>query len=1061
MSNNTNYGFGSLHSNSGDNNNAFGSYSLYNNTTADNNIAIGTNTLFYNTVGNNNTAVGSGSMVYNTAGSDNTALGSSALEGIVGSSGSNNVAIGAQSLYNNQGNFNTSIGCLAGYNQNSSYNTFLGAKTDCDVSNNSYQYSTAIGYGAKINSSNQIMMGGTGPNGYPSVVFPGRAIFLNGTTGASTFGGDASFNNLTVTNNFYGATGTFNNLTVTNKFYGATGTFNYLQGVTGSYFSGVTSNIQNQITSNTSSISTLQTKTNYINVTTDSASNTVTSISGPVLLNGNSSNISFPTTSSIGGLEILWNPSGYGYTELINYAQAGTGGFKFSNVNNTANSFKQILNIDNSGKITAYSNIDVSSNNVGITTSAGTLTNAVLGYLYGTTSNVQTQINTLQSGYFSNPITINSTNNDDQYIDFFYNGSSTDNPKVKIRLNNTDTSQYNGTLDVFGNLDIYGLATYSNDDFTSYTSNTLVSKEYVDTYVSGISVKAAVLAATVSSTDVSGWTYDGSNNITIDTSTLTLDGVDISMNNYVLIKDPSNNLQNGVYYYEGDNTYTLHRRSDMLYGADVTGAYVFVQSGTVQAATAWVLSSTPAVVGTNPLTFSQFSNFSFKLGNGLFLENYNNKNYINVDNSLNFVNYLDSTVGPTGSTGILNIGSVTNTINIGNSGTSTVNFTSGVTGPTGSFNYVSGSTGQFSYLQGVTGSYFSGVTSNIQNQITSNTSSISTLQTKTNYLTIATDGASNTVTSISGPVFLNNGTSTNSLPTTSSLGGLEILWNTSGYGYTGLINYAQGGTGGFKFYTVNNTANSFKQILNIDNSGKITAYSNIDVSSNNVGITTSTGTLTNAELGYLYGTTSNVQNQINTLNTILTNVSYSNSSTNFRGYVQFAFNNAGLVPNITTNSCGYVSGNYTQGDAEVDFFSTGYTQNISTQTAFRFYKYTTSSTVNLISYITNSGSVCATNFQSLSDYRIKENIQLLDDTFTVDNLKPVTYHNTLSDKQGIGFIAHEVQENFPCLVHGEKDEIDGKGDNKYQSLDYTGIIAILVKEIQDLKKEVKELKARL
>jgi len=56
--------------------------------------------------------------------------------------------------------------------------------------------------------------------------------------------------------------------------------------------------------------------------------------------------------------------------------------------------------------------------------------------------------------------------------------------------------------------------------------------------------------------------------------------------------------------------------------------------------------------------------------------------------------------------------------------------------------------------------------------------------------------------------------------------------------------------------------------------------------------------------------------------------------------------------------------------------------------------------------------------------------------------------NKLSGKKDLGFIAHEVQDVFPNLVEGIKD-----GEN-YQSVNYNGMIAVLVKEIQELKKRV-------
>jgi len=46
----------------------------------------------------------------------------------------------------------------------------------------------------------------------------------------------------------------------------------------------------------------------------------------------------------------------------------------------------------------------------------------------------------------------------------------------------------------------------------------------------------------------------------------------------------------------------------------------------------------------------------------------------------------------------------------------------------------------------------------------------------------------------------------------------------------------------------------------------------------------------------------------------------------------------------------------------------------------------------------------------------------------------------------MGVIAHELQENYPLLVHGEKDGED------LQCVNYMGLIPILVNEIQNIKK---------
>ena len=98
-----------------------------------------------------------------------------------------------------------------------------------------------------------------------------------------------------------------------------------------------------------------------------------------------------------------------------------------------------------------------------------------------------------------------------------------------------------------------------------------------------------------------------------------------------------------------------------------------------------------------------------------------------------------------------------------------------------------------------------------------------------------------------------------------------------------------------------------------------------------------------------------------------------------------------------------------------------------------------------------NGTCTATTFASSSDYRIKEDVAVLDDSFNVDKLRPVTYTNKNTEKCDIGFIAHEVQEEFPYLVSGEKD------GEQMQSLNYIGLIGVLVKEIQELKKRVQIL----
>jgi hypothetical protein len=102
----------------------------------------------------------------------------------------------------------------------------------------------------------------------------------------------------------------------------------------------------------------------------------------------------------------------------------------------------------------------------------------------------------------------------------------------------------------------------------------------------------------------------------------------------------------------------------------------------------------------------------------------------------------------------------------------------------------------------------------------------------------------------------------------------------------------------------------------------------------------------------------------------------------------------------------------------------------------------------------------ATNYSSASDYRLKENVTYTwDATTRLKQLKPARFNfiadetNTLRD----GFIAHEVSSIVPEAISGEKDAVDENGDIKYQGIDPSKLVPLLVKTIQELETRVKTL----
>ena len=132
---------------------------------------------------------------------------------------------------------------------------------------------------------------------------------------------------------------------------------------------------------------------------------------------------------------------------------------------------------------------------------------------------------------------------------------------------------------------------------TPTASTDAASKSYVDGVSQGLDVKDSVVAATTANGTLSSSFANGS----------TIDGVSLSTNDRILIKDQSTQTENGIYKVNASGAPT--RVDDLAAGADAAGAFVFVEQGTVNADNGFVCTSNKgsAVVGTNNLTFAQFS----------------------------------------------------------------------------------------------------------------------------------------------------------------------------------------------------------------------------------------------------------------------------------------------------------------------------------------------------------------------------------------------------------------------------------------------------------------------
>jgi hypothetical protein len=126
-----------------------------------------------------------------------------------------------------------------------------------------------------------------------------------------------------------------------------------------------------------------------------------------------------------------------------------------------------------------------------------------------------------------------------------------------------------------------------------------------------------------------------------------------------------------------------------------------------------------------------------------------------------------------------------------------------------------------------------------------------------------------------------------------------------------------------------------------------------------------------------------------------------------------------------------------------------------TATAQRFYR-------NGAQVGTITTTASATAYNTSSDYRLKENVQPMQDALAkIAQLNPVTYTWKADGSDGQGFIAHELQAVVPDCVTGEKDAVDAEGNPQYQGVDTSFLVATLVKAVQELTAKVASLEAQL
>ncbi len=188
---------------------------------------------------------------------------------------------------------------------------------------------------------------------------------------------------------------------------------------------------------------------------------------------------------------------------------------------------------------------------------------------------------------------------------------------------------------------------------------------------------------------------------------------------------------------------------------------------------------------------------------------------------------------------------------------------------------------------------------------------------------------------------------------------------------------------------------------------------------------------------------------------------------NNSAYLGFATNNAGsIAERMRIGQAGGVQSTPAVGsnafNAIVSGSAIAYLSSLASTSDLSGYWQIGGSLAGTISHPTTT----STNYNTTSDYRLKENIKPLTDGLeAILKLKPVTgnYINDETKTNMPMFLAHEVQEVVPIAVTGKKDAIKfnkltEKEEIDIQQLDAAKLIPHMVKAIQELKAEIDLLK---
>ena len=145
--------------------------------------------------------------------------------------------------------------------------------------------------------------------------------------------------------------------------------------------------------------------------------------------------------------------------------------------------------------------------------------------------------------------------------------------------------------------------------------------------------------------------------------------------------------------------------------------------------------------------------------------------------------------------------------------------------------------------------------------------------------------------------------------------------------------------------------------------------------------------------------------------------------------------------------------------AKLNDYSTGFYMEGPASTSFNYMAFYSGTSYRGAISPTSTG----VNYNSASDYRLKENVTKLNNsTERIKKLKPSNFNFLENPNETVdGFIAHEVQGIVPEAVTGKKDAVEPDGKPIYQSIDQSKIVPLLTAALQEAISKIEQLETRI